>query len=226
VGGGYPVRLLARLQITYPGSTLNNVAISGFTSADLINTQLGPAVDILNTAPAGNVRMAIVWVGSNDLFGLYNYVCDIDYGNDYSLCEANDLQNFTNNIATILDSLQATGARTYIALLDDQSRRPFMIDPARRYASYERISDFDLTRMALQVRNYNNSILAAALVRGVGVADFFNTIIFEDWATLSEDGNHPNAAGYDVITEIWYQVVTAGGTAKTVSGVNLKPPRK
>ncbi|PIP35972.1 MAG: hypothetical protein COX20_08410 [Desulfobacterales bacterium CG23_combo_of_CG06-09_8_20_14_all_52_9] len=226
VGGGYPVRILARLQITHPGSTLNNLAQSGFTSEDLINNELGPAVDILNSAPGDNIRMAIVWVGSNDLFGLYNYVCDFDYGNDYTLCEANDLQNFSNNIAHILDSLQATGARTYIALHDDQSRRPVMTDPARRFASYERISDLDLSRMALQVRNYNNAILAAASVRGVGVADFFNTIIFEDWATLSEDGNHPNAAGYDAITEIWYQVVTAGGAAKTVPGAVLKPPRK
>ncbi len=209
VGGGYPVRLLNRLQGIYPGSTLHNLAESGWTSTDLINTQLTPAVNLLNSAPAGNVKMAIVWIGSNDLFGLYNWVCDMDYGNNFSLCEPEDLQNYTNNLNTILDALSATGARIFIALLDDQSRRPVMTDPARRFAAYDNISDSDLPRMANQVRNYNNVILSAATARGIGVADFFNTTLFEDWATLSEDGNHPNAAGYDAITDIWYQVVTS-----------------
>ena len=209
VGGGYPVRLLNRLQAVYPGSILSNLAESGRTSTDLINTQSGPAVALLNGAPAGNLKMAIVWIGSNDLFGLYNWVCDMDYGNDYSLCEAADLQNYATNIAMILDALAATGARVHIALLDDQSRRPVMTDPARRYASYQNIDDADIFRMAGQVRSYNTVIFSEAVNRGIRVADFFNTLIFEDWATLNEDGNHPNAAGYDAIADIWYSVVTA-----------------
>jgi lysophospholipase L1-like esterase len=209
IGGGYPVRLINRLQVAYPGSTLNNLAQSGNTSQDLINMQLDPAVNLLNTAPVGSLKMVIIWIGSNDLFGLYNYVCDVDYGNDYSLCETYDLGIYTNNIATILNTLSATGARLYIALLDDQSRRPVMTDPARRNAGYDRISDTDLPRMANQISLYNNAILTTATSRGLGVANFFVTTIFENWATLSEDGNHPNAAGYNAITDIWYQVVTA-----------------
>lgn len=180
MSGGYPARLVNRLQAVYPGSTLNNLAESGWTSTDLINTQLGPAVATLNGAPAGNIKMAVVWIGSNDLFGLYNWVCDSDYGNDYDACEADDLQNYGNNIATTLDTLSATGARVHIALLDDQSRRPVMIDPARRYASYQNITDGDLSRMANQVRNYNTVLLSAAGARGIQVADFFNTTIFEN----------------------------------------------
>lgn len=209
IGGGYPIRLLNRLLVAHPGSTMNNLAQSGNTSEDLINIQLDSAVNFLNTAPAGSIKMAIIWIGSNDLFGLYNYVCDVDYGNDYSRCETNDLENYTNNLATILNTLSATGARLYIALLDDQSRRPVMTDPARRNAVYDRITDADLLRMANQISLYNNAILMAAASRGLGVANFFVTTIFENWATLSEDGNHPNAAGYDAIADIWYQVLTA-----------------
>ncbi|MEW5908729.1 MAG: SGNH/GDSL hydrolase family protein [Thermodesulfobacteriota bacterium] len=207
--GGFPARLINRLLVSHPGSTLNNFAQSGNTSQDLINMQLQPAVDILNSAPAGSIKMAIIWIGSNDLFGLYNYVCDVDYDNDYSRCEPYDLNVYTNNITTILNSLSATGAKIYLALLDDQSRRPVMTDPARRSAGYDRISETDLPRMSNQVRLYNDTLLYAATTRGLGVANFFTTTIFENWNTLSDDGNHPNAAGYDAITDIWYQVVTA-----------------
>jgi lysophospholipase L1-like esterase len=207
--GGYPARLINRLQASHPGSTLNNFAQSGNTSQDLINLQLEPAVNILNAAPSGSLKMAILWIGSNDLFGLYNYICDVDYENDYSRCEPYDLNVYTTNITTILNTLSATGTRIYIALLDDQSRRPVMTDPNRRNASYDRITDADLPRMANQIRLYNDWLLTTATARGLGVANFFVTTIFENWATLSEDGNHPNAAGYDAIAEIWYQVVTA-----------------
>ena len=32
---------------------------------------------------------------------------------------------------------------------------------------------------------------------------FYATTIFADPATLSDDGNHPNGAGYDVIAALW-----------------------
>ena len=68
--GGYPPRLLKQLQARHPDSTLDNFAVSGFTSDDLINVQLEPAVAVLKSAPRENRKIALVWIGSNDLFGL------------------------------------------------------------------------------------------------------------------------------------------------------------
>ncbi len=213
-GGGYPARLLSMLQADHPGSTLLNLAVSGQTSDDLRNVQLSPAVAALQDAPSGNRRLGLVWIGSNDLFGLYNYVCDSEYGNDYNACERDTFGYFSENIDAILSALTATGAEIYIAILDDQSRRPVMTDSELRSSIYDQISDQDVTRMSTQVSRYNDEIVQQAGNHGATTVDFFHTTIFEDWDTLDSDGNHPNGAGYDAITAIWYQAVagTSSGT--------------
>ncbi len=207
--GGYPARLMEMIDAAAPGSTLLNLAQSGWTSDDLINTQLEPAVAALRAAPGTAPRLALIWIGSNDLFGLYNYVCPEDYGNDLARCEPEALQLFTRNIETILSSLKATGAQLYIALLDDQSKRPVMTNPQLRGNSYDRITADDVARMSVQGAKYNTVIREAAARYGAAIVDFSDTKIFEDPATLSEDGNHPNAAGYDVIAEIWYRTISS-----------------
>ncbi len=213
-GGGYPARLLTMIQVEYPGSTLSNLAVSGFTSDDLINVELDPAVAALEAAPPGHRPIALVWIGSNDLFGLYNYVCDEEYGNDYSACESATFGYFSDNVDTILSALSATGAEVFIALLDDQSKRPVMTDPGLRSSSFDQISETDVARMSVQVGLYNTEIAAQAAAHGATTVDFFHTTIFEDWATLDSDGNHPNAAGYDQIAAIWFAAL--GGPAPQV----------
>ncbi len=207
--GGYPARLLEKISEKAPGSTLKNLAQSGWTSDDLINTQLGPAVAALRAAPGDAPRLALVWIGSNDLFGLYNYVCPEDYGNDYARCEPEALQLFTRNVKIILVSLKATGARLYIALLDDQSKRPVMRNPQLRRDSYDKITADDVSRMSVQTGKYNAVIREVAASYGASTVDFFDTKIFEDPATLSEDGNHPNGPGYAVVAEIWHRAISA-----------------
>ena len=39
---------------------------------------------------------------------------------------------------------------------------------------------------------------------GAETVDFFHTDIFTNTATLYTDGNHPNTAGYEKITQIWF----------------------
>ncbi|MCP4319583.1 MAG: hypothetical protein GY789_27265 [Hyphomicrobiales bacterium] len=207
--GGYPARLLEKIAKTAPGSTLNNLARSGWTSDDLINTQLEPAVAALRAAPSTAPKLALVWIGSNDLFGLYNYVCPEDYGNNLARCEPEALELFARNIKTILSSLKATGAHLYIALLDDQSKRPVMTNSQLRRDSYDRITADDVSRMSVQTGKYNMVIRETAASYGAITVDFFNTKIFENSATLSEDGNHPNAAGYEVIAEIWHRAISS-----------------
>ncbi len=208
-GGGYPARLLSMLQAAYPGSTLFNLGISGDTTQDLINKQLSTAVADLNAAPPGNLKIALVWIGSNDLFGLYNdSVCADYYSGNMDTCEQTEIGNSTNNVNIILNDIQATGATIYIALLDDQSKRPVIADPSIRAASFPGITSAEVPRMSTQIVNYNNQIKIYAAAHGASTVDFFNTTIFENSATLSDDGNHPNGAGYDAITQIWHQAIT------------------
>ncbi len=204
--GGYPPRLLQLLKKTYAGSRLHNLGKSGWTTDDLINTQLEPALKILGQA--GGTKVALVWIGSNDLFGLYNYVCDVDFGNDLKRCEADGLKIFSANIKTILTRLKATGARLYVALLDNQSQRPVMTNAELRTSSFDKLTADDVARMSAQTKRYNAIIRKQAAALGVDTVDFFNTTLFTSKELLDSDGNHPNAAGYERIAEIWFKAMS------------------
>ena len=150
-----------------------------------------------------------VWIGSNDLFGLYNNVCDDWFKGDYPRCEHEDLENFGNNLEKMLSRLEATGARLFVALLDDQSKRPFTRDARRRGEYLPNITNDEVLRMSAQVERYNEVIRKAASQHGATTVDFFNTTLFTDETTLSSDGNHPSSTGYDRIAELWHEAITA-----------------
>jgi lysophospholipase L1-like esterase len=60
--------------------------------------------------------------------------------------------------------------------------------------------------MSAQVTRYNAALTALAALPGppeLAPVDFYATTIFTDPATLADDGNHPNAAGYDAIAALW-----------------------
>ena len=213
IGGGYPPRLLDRLLPAHPGSVVQNFALSGDTTGDLINKQLTSAIEALNAAPASNLKIALVWIGSNDLFGFYNFTIHQDWcismGTD--ACEESEFNQSADNVNTVLAGLKETGAALYIALLDDQSRRPVITDPGLRAATFPDITDEYAARMSTRVSVYNNSVKTHASTHGAATADFFNTTIFENWDTLSDDGNHPNGAGYDAITTIWFNSINGSG---------------
>ncbi len=216
-GGGYPARLLTMLQSDYPGSTLSNRAISGDTTQDLINKQLTDAVSDVNAAPAGNLKIALIWIGSNDLFGLYASDVCTEYYPDLPTCEQAEMASSYDNVNTIVNNIKAAGASVYIALLDDQTKRPVIADASLRNETFPGITDDEVPRMSAQIINYNSQIKAHAATHGAVTVDFFNTTIFENASTLSDDGNHPNGAGYDAIARIWYQEIT--GTASPPSVV-------
>lgn len=208
IGGGYPARLLTMLQTDYPGSTLSNRAISGDTTQDLINKQLANAVSDLNAAPSGNLKIAIIWIGSNDLFGLYAGDVCTEYYTDLATCEQTEMGYSYASVNTILNDIKTTGAAIYISLLDDQSKRPVIKDTSLRNDTFPGITDDEVPRMSVQINKYNNQVKTYAGTHGAATVDFFNTTIFENSATLSDDGNHPNGAGYDAIAQIWYQSIT------------------
>jgi len=207
--GGFPARLLMLLENNYPGSTLNNLAHPGLTSNDVINIELTPAISTLKTAASGNRKIALIWVGSNDLFSLYNEVCDRYYPGNYPLCEQDDLNLYRKNMETILSGLQGAGAELYVALLDDLSKRPILADAAMRGALYTNITSEEVARTSVQVTRYNEAIRTLAATHGARTVDFYNSSVFTNPTTLSEDGNHPNSAGYDLITQSWYAQVTS-----------------
>ncbi len=63
--------------------------------------------------------------------------------------------------------------------------------------------------MSEQVKRYNTIITEKAAQYGALTVDFYNSDIFTNPETLADDGNHPNPAGYDLITQAWYkQLIT------------------
>lgn len=206
-GRGYPGRLLEMVNAVRPDSTLSNFGQSGWSSDALINgdqgleSQLTRAVSELQDASSqGKAALALVWIGSNDLWYLYEFGGDIDDAGD-----ASDAQRFEANIDTILSQLRGTGAQVVIALLDDQSQRPI----ALKGEAFVAITPDELSRMSVHVDVYNQIIRDKAAQYGALTVDFYSTDIFTNPATLYDDGNHPNQAGYDIIAQKWFDVISS-----------------
>ena len=201
-GTGYPGRLLPQVQAVRSASSIHNYGKSGWTSTDLIvgmngnPGQLGQAVSTLSDAT--EAKVAFVWIGSTDLWYLY------EYNNPSSSDETADVQAYRNNLATILSQLRATGAQVFIGLCDDQSLRPVVANPPNpAEPAFTGISESERLAMSAQVDRYNAAIRAEAAEHGASVVDFLQTTIFTNPSTLAEDGNHPNGRGYAAITELW-----------------------
>jgi lysophospholipase L1-like esterase len=197
-GRGYPGRLLDMVNAVRPGSTVVNLGQSGWSSDALINGdqgltgQLDRAVE--QAASASGPVAAFVWIGSNDMWYLYEYNEGSDEG------DAQDVTRFANNIETIVSRLRDAGATVFIALLDDQSKRPVAI----KGEAFTGTTPDELARMSQIVVRYNTVIGNAAATHGAITVDFYNTTIFTDPATLYDDGNHPNPSGYDQIAQLWF----------------------
>ena len=204
-GRGYPGRLLEMVNAVRPDSMLINLGQSGWSSDALINgdqgieSQLMRAVaEVKDAASQGRNPVALVWIGSNDLWYLY------EYGEGMNINDLNDASRFSSNMDTILRELTNAGARVIVAMLDDQSKRPV----ARKGEAFVSITKDELyTRMPAQIMRYNQIITDKAVQYGALTVDFYATYIFTNPATLYDDGNHPNSAGYDIIAQMWFDVL-------------------
>ena len=197
---GYPARLQKLLETQHPGTQILNLGKSGWTSADLINGVNGEAAT-LPQALAAKPNVALLWIGSNDLWYLY------EYGPEPMTAEAEqaDLENYAANLDTILSQLTSSGAAVYVALLDDQSQRPVVANPPNpAEPAFSATTAEDLTRMSAHVNAFNEIIQQKAAQYGAVTVDFYHTDIFTNPATLYSDGNHPNTAGYEKITQLWF----------------------
>jgi len=201
--GGYTSRLEKRIAGVRPGSKVINLGRSGWTSKDLINGVNGePAT--LTQAVEAKADIALVWIGSNDLWYLY------EYGPEPMTPEAEqeDLRDFTNNINIIIGRLKQSGASVFIALLDDQSKRPVVASPPNpAEPAFSAITPADLALMSVHASVFNRIIKQRASANGAIPVNFEGLDIFTNPATLYDDGNHPNQAGYETIAQIWFLAI-------------------
>ncbi|MFN8382169.1 MAG: SGNH/GDSL hydrolase family protein [Anaerolineales bacterium] len=207
LGLGYPGRLIGMVNGIRPNSSVTNFGQSGWSSDALINGDQGlpgqlerAMAEVKSAKEQGRGSVVFVWIGSNDLWYLYEYGGDI---NDEA--EVQDLQRFSANLDTILSNLRLAGAEVIIALLDDQSKRPV----ALKGEAFTSITADELERMSVQVQRYNEAITQKADKYGALTVDFYSTDIFTNPATLYNDGNHPNEAGYDIIAQKWFEVLSS-----------------
>jgi lysophospholipase L1-like esterase len=205
-GLGYPGRLLALVNAVRPDSTMTNLGQSGWNSDALINgdqgleSQLDRAVQELQVATSqGRAAVAFVWIGSNDLWYLYEYGGDInDEGNEQ------DILHFAGNMDLIISRLRETGAAVFVALLDDQSQRPV----ALKGEAFTSVTQDELGQMSIQAQRYNEILNEKSAQYGAMTVDFYHTDIFTNPATLYDDGNHPNPAGYEIIAQKWFEALS------------------
>jgi lysophospholipase L1-like esterase len=205
-GRGYPGRLLDMVNAVRPGSTITNLGQSGWNSDALINGDQGlesqldrAVVELQNATAQERGAVAFVWIGSNDLWYLYEYGGDINAEGNVQ-----DSLHFAANMDLILSRLRSTGAAVFVALLDDQSQRPI----ALKGEAFTSITQDELGQMSLQVQRYNEIINEKSAQYGARVVDFYNTDIFTNPFTLCDDGNHPNQEGYELIAQKWYEALS------------------
>ncbi|MBI2705644.1 MAG: hypothetical protein HYX32_10205 [Actinobacteria bacterium] len=203
---GYPARLQTVLDSTgHPGSTVLKLGKSGWDSEQVITglepdrPQLDQATEAVSAAKAGNLPIvATVLIGSNDLW--------YAYGNQARTTpdeEQENLARYRTNVEKIVSTLRQSGAQVVLGVNDDQSKRPVMTDPKLRRETFPDIEDAEVSQMSAQARRYADVIRQIAKDNGALVADFLDAPFFSNPALLADDGNHPNAKGYDEMTQVW-----------------------
>jgi lysophospholipase L1-like esterase len=199
-GGGFPQRLLPLMQPVRPQTRIVNLAQPGWTSRDLLQgaggtpNQIDQAVQILREAHED--KIATVWIGTNDLFYLY------EFGNPTSAEEAREADRFGSDLDEVVRRLTETGARVFIALLHDpaqgrvQTSGVFMSTTAEEWV-----------RMSKQAQHYNEIIRATAARYGALLVDIPATRVFITPALMYVDGIHPNARGCDELARVWWNAL-------------------
>lgn len=209
-GGGYPTRLRRALdERGRSGSIVENLGLSGWSSTQVLEgqddqpAQLPKALQIIADAKAaGRPAVAVVLIGSNDLWYLYANEAPTTAEE-----EQQDLANYRANLDRILRALTGAGAAVVIGINDDQSKRPVAADAAMRREAFSDISDAEVAMMSRQAERYAEVVRDVAAANGALVADFLRAPLFTNPATLADDGNHPNPRGYDEMSAIWLQAL-------------------
>jgi lysophospholipase L1-like esterase len=199
-GGGWPRRLLPLVQQVQPQTQIVNLAQPGWTSRDLLQgtgsapNQIDQAVKILREANGD--KIATLWIGTNDLFYLY------EFGDPTLGEEDQEADRFARDLDELLDRLSDTSAALFVALLHDPSH-----GPVQTSGVFLSTTDDEWAQMSRQAQRYNEIIKTTATKYEAMLVDIPAAKIFVTPALMYEDGIHPNARGYDELAKVWWKVV-------------------
>jgi lysophospholipase L1-like esterase len=194
--GGYAVRFRNYVQADTGASvTLNNRAVSGWTSAQLLNALRTD--EILRTEIANS--QIITWnIGANDFQdALTRFQTGSCGGADNQDCIRATVANFKTNWNAIVAQILALRSPTNTIIRTMDNYNP-AVDLARAFGVFEIIKPyFDDVNRFIFLSALNNRILPARVYHA------FNGINGETDAGrrgyLSSDGIHPNDTGHDII---------------------------
>lgn len=179
---GYTSRLLTKVNTIRAGSQMHNIGVSGVDSSTLVSDQLPQTL-------SAHPDIVTVLIGSNDMWQ--------DGWNDTD-SSASTIANYRENMDIILSRLHNAGIKVYVGLVDDQSLRPVAQGDGMGLNNIQR------ARMSRIATAFNQIIREKAAQYDATVVDFYSTTIFTSSATLSDDGNHPNATGYEAMANLWF----------------------
>lgn len=192
-GQGYPGRLQTLLGSGYQVKSFGK---SGWTAEMMLQGYEGQPSQVQSALNWGPNR-ALIWVGSNDLWYLY------EYNNPDSGAEKRDVDQYRQRLSESIQRLQKRKCQVVLGLLDDQSQRPV----ALKGEAFTGISRAELKRMSLQVKAYNAVLRQLARKFNTSLVNPGEGGLFSDSSSLNDDGNHPNSRGYDRIAQQWLKAL-------------------
>lgn len=208
--GGSPARLVTAIDAEEgrTGSSLVNLAVSGWDSTMMVDggdgaeSQLGPAVDAVRAAvDEGQAVVATVLIGSNDLWYVYEYSEPTGATTENEDAAA---ATYRENLDRAVSELTDAGATVIVGLPDDQSLRPGVADIERLNTVLPYTTAQEVLQMSELAVRFDDIAVEVAAEHGALTVDT-NDGFWSEEATMADDGIHPNAAGYDRLTELWLE---------------------
>jgi len=210
--GGYAGRLVAAIEASEgrTGSSLLNLGVSGWDSTMMVeggdgaDPQLAPAVEAVRAAAdEGRPAVATILIGSNDLWYVYEYS---EQSGATAENEDAAAQVYEQNLDRAVAELTEAGATVVVGLPDDQSLRPGVADIERLNTVLPYTTADEVQQMSGLAARFDDIATEVAAEHDALVVDT-NDPFWADEATMAEDGIHPNAAGYDRLTELWLEAL-------------------
>jgi lysophospholipase L1-like esterase len=183
-------------------ATVDNDAVSGSTSADVVNLLTKPAVQ-------AHVRAAttvLIMTGANDFNDAFDAV---SLGAPAAPTYSPVAEDVQDNVTAVVQKILALNPRTHVVVLDYWAA---MEDGAVA------VRDYDAPAMAASVAStsYVNDALAVA-AKATGALYLSTYTAFKGPAgtndptsLLASDGDHPNAAGHQLIARTIYSALPNG----------------
>jgi lysophospholipase L1-like esterase len=228
---GYPERLVELLEGGYDPAAgkatpnaraefeIRNLAVSGATTASLIQLQLGPALALLEERdgtrhPFDDVEVVTVTIGGNDVFGPAQEACFLaapPVGCQAALDVA--LAGVEERLTTILGALVAAAGRDTEVVVTTYYNPIGSCFLSERNPAAPRIADVGLEGGSLPgvltlAAGLNDVIRQVAASTGAQVTELYGEL-GPDQYVGGQDCLHPNPAGHAEIAELVYATLTA-----------------